>query len=226
MKIKNRFKIVLSKNSNKTKMGLFNFKISNVKIVFVLIFFILNIIFCSFIFLQIQENKNIVKQTEEYIFETKKTSNDLKKNLKKKNDEYVDERLRKIVSVRELSLFAYNKWRYGLYVNYDLIKDTNAITINKDDEIVIREIYKDSSLPKSTLVLGSLTRGDKYDKFENYISIKGKDYAIIEETDENSIIHRIKIGQLKSREKFTIILAPQLANRMNFKNEIIKITVL
>lgn len=225
MKIKNRFKVVLSKNSNKSKRGLFNYKISNVKIVFVSIFFILNIIFCSFIFLQIQENKNIVKQTEEYILETKKVNNDLKKNLKKKNEEYIDERLRKIVSIRELSLFAYNKWKYGLYINFDLIKDTGTLTIDKDDEIAIRETFKDSSLPRSTLVLGSLTRDDKYDKFENYISVMGKDYAIIEENDENTIIHSIKMGQLKSGDKFTIVLAPQLAHRMNFKNEKIKVTV-
>lgn len=225
MKIKSKYKIVIRKSGKKKQRELFNYKISNVKIVFVSIFLILNIIFCNFIFIQIQDNKDIVRQTNDYIQKTIKTKNDLKKNLKKKNEEYIDERLRKIISIRELSLFSYNKWRYGLYVNNLLIKDTKSITISKDDELAIRETQKDSSLPGTTLILGSITTGDKYDKFSNYISIKGRDYAIIEETDGNTIVHGIELGQLKHGDTFIIILAPQLASRMNYKNEKIKVTV-
>jgi len=225
MKIKSKYEIVIRKSGKKKQKELFNYKISNVKIVFVSIFLILNIIFCNFIFIQIQDNKDTVKETYEYIQKTGKVKNDLKKNLKKKNEEYIDERLRKIISTKELSLFSYNKWRYGLYINYSLVKDTKSITISKNDELVIKETQKDSSLPGATLILGSLTNGDKYDKFSNYISIRGRDYAIIDEIDGNTIVHGIETGQLKQGDTFIIVLAPQLASRMNFHNEKIKVTV-
>ncbi len=187
---------------------------------------VLAVIFAgSVLFVTIKTNYYLAKQTDEYNTRSGEIQTDLKSNLEAVNNRYISETIKTVFTQDDIYAFTYNLWSYGLYVNDMKITSTNTLTINPADKIYIKEICKPSILPDEFVKLGNLTRGDANDSLINHFSLKGKPYII--KTNKKGLVNTYTISGtvFKIGDKFNIVLSDQLARRLDFTRDVIKVIV-
>lgn len=199
------------------------------KIIFKVSIIVVLISFITFLsiamFTQIGNFNNAIKETNDYSLKSSKLQNDLKNNIKTANKIYVAEKIQNIFSDTDIHLFTHNLWKYGLYVNDEIIKNTSSIKINVGDRIIFKEIQKKSQFPEIIVYKGSFTGGDSKDSISNHLFVKGKTYSIVTEKNKNEINNIVEVNNLKSGDKFQIVISDQLASKMISKVKNIYVTV-
>lgn len=184
----------------------------------VILFFILTIFS---LFIKIDQYNKTLKQKTSYITGSLKIQNDIRNNLNSNNDKFTEERLKKIFSKNDLYIYTYNLWKYELYINDTLIKNTKSLSIKSTDKILIKETQKESSLPTAMIENGRLTRGDKKDKLANHISISERTYIFNVKEEGLVTSYLVEKGDFKKGELITLVFSDQLTQRLNFhKKEI------
>jgi hypothetical protein len=197
----------------------------NIRVLIAVIYILYIVLLSIALITQVSNYYNNVRQTNEYRTKADNLQYDLKNNLKAANDRYTTEKLEKLFTSNDVFLIAHNLWTYGLYVNNNLISNTNALTINANDTISIRESTRESSLPAKIINRGNLIGGDPNDRLSNHLFVSGKKYSINETKKGNTITYTLKIEGLKSGDEFSLLMSDQLAKRLNLKSDKINITV-
>lgn len=105
--------------------------------------------------------------------ELDKKINSVDNKILELNDKYYEEKLIKLLGKEKLTAIAKGNWKYYIYMNGIQLKDdhidisTNNITLTLSETQVGVNI-----LPSNVQVWGSLTGGDKTDRFYDHLLIK------------------------------------------------------
>lgn len=208
-----------------TKYKQVDFRKSNRRIIAAFLMIVLFIVLASVLFVRIGSTYYKSKQTGDYQDRTASITKDLKYNLDAINDKFTTNRLKILFSPDDILIFSYNIWTYELYVNNTQIKTTSEITISPNDKIYIKEIQKETALPKSFVDAGRLTRGDANDSIINHFSLSTKGYKIVNTKNGLVNIYTIENANLQSGKTILLSLSDQLAKRLMFNRDIIELKI-
>lgn len=97
----------------------------------------------------------------------------LNTDIQKAIDQGYEEKLTKLLGREQLVSLAKDQWKYSLAVNGERFKGFYIYPRTNDVTLVLTETHtNDKDLPENILNLGSLTGGDKTDKFHDHLEIK------------------------------------------------------
>lgn len=144
-------------------------------------------------------------------------------------DKYYEEKLINLLDKDKLTSIAKEKWKYSLYVNNMPLKDNQVYVNSKNIAIILEEkLVGDRNLPSKIEEWGTLTGGDKCDKFYDHLSIKTKfpyDRNIKVERDGKSTTVYYTFKDIPRGTIITIKLSEVLRERLNIMNNTLEIII-
>lgn len=172
-------------------------------------------------------------QEKQYWEQKDELEYDFANRMDELNDEYVAERILKILNQSDLYIYTNSLWKYTFTVNDAEIKDFDVKVKGKDGTVtvVLTEERTENTLPMQIINIGKFTRGDAQDKVERHLSVNNGPSSssplvdMKEEGDNYLKKYIFTIDNVKSGDKFLITISDQLGERIGLPFNEITLTV-
>lgn len=161
-----------------------------------------------------------------YKNELKTNENIYNNGLTISNDEYYENFLKSILTESQLRTLAKSCWSYDFFANDKKIV-SSKITVSKGN-IVFKLVQKEQEqrLPNNIHILGSLTAGDKADRFYEHPMFSPGNYITTPPlANVNPAEATYEFKDAKSGDVITISLTPPLRERLGLTDSEITVTV-
>lgn len=220
--------IMKQKDLSSKKEAKFNdFKVSPIWAV-VTIVFTLAILINSGIIIYYSRLFTIQSEQNKYLKEDLKIKEKIySSGLVVSNDDYADSFLRGVLSDYQLRTLSKTFWSYEFYVNDKKII-TSDIIVSKDSAVfTLKQIEKERILPINLHILGSLTAGDKADRFYEHPMFNSNSNYITTPplAGNNPAIATYEFKEAKAGDTITITLTPPLQERLGLTEPQIRVKV-
>lgn len=167
----------------------------------------------------------IESQKSKYIEEADSIHLNMQTRMDEVNDEYVTDKILKILSQNDLYVYTNSLWKYTLTVNGAPVDD---MQIKADPDvspmvIILTEKGEDNPLPAKVRNVGTVTRGDKQDDMTRHISVKAGGSEISPNVSVEGLesVYEFTLDNISEGESVVITLSDQLGAKLGIPfNEI------
>jgi hypothetical protein len=174
---------------------------------------------------QSYQNKSSVLEAKINEIDSKNQAMDTK--LIQLEDKYYEDKLIKLLGKDKLISLAKEKWKYSLWANDAAFNDDHIYLSTKSVTIVFTENqFKEDVLPKSIHYLGSLTNGDKADKFYDHLIIETQiPYERKMRSNANVSIVSYTFKDVPRGSIITLRLSEPLRERLKLEYSILEVII-